>query len=77
MPCGTRAQCADAATSLATTQTRKAGGTIVIKIWGRKTSANVQKVMWAIGEIGLPHERIDIGGPFGQNREPGRSSGPL
>jgi glutathione S-transferase len=43
---------------------------LVIKIWGRNTSSNVQKVMWAIGEIGLPHERIDIGGPFGQNREP-------
>ncbi len=42
----------------------------MIKIWGRKTSSNVQKVMWAIGEIGLPHERIDIGGPFGKNREP-------
>jgi glutathione S-transferase len=42
----------------------------VIKVWGRNTSANVQKVMWAVGEIGLPHERIDIGGPFGQNREP-------
>jgi len=42
----------------------------VIKIWGRKTSSNVQKVMWAIGEIGLPHERIDIAGPFGKNREP-------
>ena len=49
---------------------KEGGGKIVIKIWGRKTSANVQKVMWAIGEIGLPHERIDIGGPFGQNREP-------
>src|ERR1044071_5715533 len=47
-----------------------AGGKIVIKVRGRKTSANVQKVMWAIGEIGLPHERIDIGGPFGKNREP-------
>jgi glutathione S-transferase len=42
----------------------------VIKIWGRNTSSNVQKVMWAVEEIGLPHERIDIGGPFGQNREP-------
>ena len=42
----------------------------MIKIWGRNTSSNVQKVMWAIGEIGLPHERIDIGGPFGRNREP-------
>jgi len=41
----------------------------VIKIWGRNTSSNVQKVMWAVGEIGLPHERIDIGGPFGGNRE--------
>jgi len=45
------------------------GGKIVIKIWGRKTSSNAQKVMWAIGEIGLPHERIDIAGPFGKNRE--------
>jgi len=42
----------------------------MIKIWGRKTSSNVQKVMWAVGEIGLPHERIDIAGPFGKNREP-------
>ena len=41
----------------------------MIKIWGRNTSSNVQKVMWAIGEIGLPHERIDIGGPFGKNNE--------
>jgi glutathione S-transferase len=42
----------------------------VIKIWGRKTSSNVQKVMWAVGELGLPHERIDVGGSFGKNREP-------
>ena len=41
----------------------------MIKIWGRNTSANVQKVMWAVAEIGLSHERIDIGGPFGKNRE--------
>ena len=42
----------------------------MLKIWGRTTSSNVQKVMWAIGEMKLPHERIDIGGPFGKNREP-------
>jgi glutathione S-transferase len=48
----------------------KRGRVIVIRIWGRKTSSNVQKAMWAIGEIGLPHERIDIAGPFGKNREP-------
>jgi glutathione S-transferase len=41
----------------------------MLKIWGRNTSSNVQKVMWAIGEMKLPHERIDIGGPFGKNRE--------
>ena len=42
----------------------------MIKIWGRKNSINVQKVMWAVGELKLPHERIDIGGPFGKNKEP-------
>jgi glutathione S-transferase len=42
----------------------------MLKVWGRKNSANVQKVMWGIGELGLAHERIDIAGAFGQNREP-------
>jgi glutathione S-transferase len=42
----------------------------MLKIWGRKNSINVQKVMWAVGELGLAHERIDIGGPFGKNKEP-------
>jgi glutathione S-transferase len=42
----------------------------MIKIWGRTTSVNVQKVMWAIGELNLPHERIDVGGQFGKNKEP-------
>jgi glutathione S-transferase len=37
----------------------------MLKIWGRKTSVNVQKVMWAVGELDLPHERIDAGGEFG------------
>ena len=41
----------------------------MLKVWGRKTSSNVQKVMWAIGELGLEHERVDIGGPFGKNKE--------
>jgi glutathione S-transferase len=42
----------------------------MIKIWGRNTSSNVQKAMFAVGELNLPCERIDIGGPFGKNREP-------
>ena len=37
----------------------------MLKVWGRATSGNVQKVMWAIGELGLPHERIDAGREFG------------
>ena len=41
----------------------------MMKIWGRNTSANVQKAMWAIGEMGLKCERIDVGGPFGKNNE--------
>ena len=42
----------------------------MLKIWGRNTSINVQKAMWAVGELKLPHERIDIGGPFAKNNEP-------
>jgi len=41
----------------------------MLKIWGRNTSINVQKVMWAIGELDLPHERIDVGGAFGRTKE--------
>jgi glutathione S-transferase len=44
-------------------------GNIMIKIWGRNTSSNVQKAMWAVGEIKLEHTRIDVGGAFGKNRE--------
>jgi glutathione S-transferase len=42
----------------------------MLKIWGRKNSINVQKVMWTVGELGLKHQRVDVGGPFGRNREP-------
>jgi len=37
----------------------------MIRIHGRATSANVQLVMWAVGELGLVHERVDAGGAFG------------
>ncbi|MBI3677993.1 MAG: glutathione S-transferase family protein [Proteobacteria bacterium] len=37
----------------------------MLKIWGRTNSINVQKAMWAVGELGLAHERIDAGGRFG------------
>ncbi|HET6304899.1 MAG TPA: glutathione S-transferase family protein [Myxococcota bacterium] len=34
----------------------------MLRVWGRSNSINVQKVMWTLGELGLPHERIDVGG---------------
>jgi glutathione S-transferase len=34
---------------------------MTLTIWGRPNSINVQKVMWAIGELGIPHTRIDAG----------------
>jgi glutathione S-transferase len=37
----------------------------MLKIWGRVNSINVQKVMWAVGELKLPHERVDAGMAFG------------
>ena len=42
----------------------------MLKIWGRTTSSNVQKVLWCCGELGLEYERFDLGGPFGGNQDP-------
>jgi glutathione S-transferase len=36
-----------------------------LKIWGRKNSINVMKVLWTCEELGLPYDRVDVGGPFG------------
>ena len=37
----------------------------MLKIWGRLTSVNVQKVVWCADELGLQYERIEAGGKFG------------
>ncbi|NQV44246.1 MAG: glutathione S-transferase family protein [Rhodospirillales bacterium] len=37
----------------------------MLKIWGRKSSSNVQAAMWCIGELGLAYERIDAGFTYG------------
>jgi glutathione S-transferase len=37
----------------------------MLKLWGRKNSSNVKKVMWACTELGVPFERIDAGLHFG------------
>lgn len=42
----------------------------MLKVWGRNTSVNVQKVMWTLAELRLPAERIDAGGAFGRTDTP-------
>jgi len=40
------------------------------RLWGRLTSVNVQKAVWALDESGLPYERIDAGGAHGVVDDP-------
>lgn len=42
----------------------------MLQVWGRRSSFNVQKVMWLIGELGLPHQHIPAGGAFGLKDSP-------
>ena len=42
----------------------------MITVYGRATSSNVQAVMWAIGELDLPHERLDYGHVHGGTDTP-------
>ena len=39
-------------------------------LWGRASSVNVQKVLWALEERALPYEHKIVGGIFGGNDEP-------
>jgi glutathione S-transferase len=41
----------------------------MITVLGRRNSANVQKVMWTLGELDLPYRREDIGGSFGYPKQ--------
>jgi glutathione S-transferase len=42
----------------------------MLRVWGRKNSINVQKVLWCCAELGLKYERIDAGMEFGINNTP-------
>jgi glutathione S-transferase len=46
----------------------------MMRLWGRKSSINVQKVIWCLAELGLKEgkdfERIDAGLHFGVNHTP-------
>lgn len=39
-------------------------------LWGRRSSCNVQKAMWALEELGLAYQRVDAGGDFGGLQSP-------
>ena len=35
-----------------------------MRLWGRRSAFNVQKVMWAMAELGLEYEHLEVGGRF-------------
>jgi len=37
----------------------------VLTVRGRRSSFNLQKVMWLVGELGVAHNHIELGGQFG------------
>lgn len=39
-------------------------------LWGRASSVNVQKVLWALDELGLPYEHKIVGGKYGGLDDP-------
>lgn len=39
----------------------------MLTVWGRKTSSNVQALMWCIAELGLAYVRHDVGQKYGGN----------
>lgn len=43
---------------------------MTLTVWGRRTSSNVQALMWCIGELGLAFDRHDVGHIHGGNDTP-------
>ncbi len=37
----------------------------MLTVWGRRSSFNLQKVMWLVDELGIAHRHIELGGKFG------------
>jgi len=42
----------------------------MLTIWGRFDSSNVQALLWAVDELGLPFHRIEVGERFGGTNTP-------
>lgn len=41
-----------------------------MRVWGRRSSFNVQKVLWLMGELALDHQHIPAGGDHGGLDDP-------
>lgn len=37
----------------------------MLTVWGRRSSFNLQKAMWLVGELAIEHRHIEAGGQFG------------
>jgi glutathione S-transferase len=37
----------------------------MLTVYGRKSSFNLQKVMWLVSELGIAHKHVELGGSFG------------
>lgn len=42
----------------------------MLTIYGRANSSNVQVVMWAVGEMNIPHRRLDYGRGYSETKSP-------
>lgn len=42
----------------------------MLRIWGRRNSGNVQKVLWLLGELDLAYTHVPAGGDFGGLDDP-------
>ncbi len=38
----------------------------MLRVWGRRSAFNVQKVLWLVEELGLAHEHVPAGGAAGR-----------
>ena len=41
----------------------------MLKVWGRRNSSNVQKVLWFCDEAALRFEHEELGGDFGRTTD--------
>ena len=41
-----------------------------ITLWGRASSCNVQKVLWALQVLSIPYEHVSLGGDCGGLTDP-------